>query len=321
MKKLLFAIVFCGAIMLSSCIDEKYDLSNIDSDDITIGGDESEFFMPLATINYAANSIKTNTRGGTINDLFEEINKWLPSTLPGNESYVDLQRMEEKEYKTEILNSLYDEILVNEKKRTDVCEYVLENHKNELVSRLRTSENAVVANGAILIMATSVNEGVEILSRLIISYPQDVRTIFNSLSDYDLIDYRIEDIYIEIPALDISDDVVQMLSGNLDPESVGDPVNALYIFGSIYSELPLMLQINPYIENTGISLGDISLDEKKRTEFEDIRVNSGDLQVVVDGANLIIPVTLQRYYPNSDFNEDSEIEISISLHKTGGLTL
>lgn len=321
MKKLLFAIVFCGAIMLSSCIDEKYDLSNIDSDDITIGGDESEFFMPLATINYAANSIKTNTRGGTINDLFEEINKWLPSTLPGNESYVDLQRMEEKEYKAEILNSLYDEILVNEKKRTDVCEYVLENHKNELVSRLRTSENAVVANGAILIMATSVNEGVEILSRLIISYPQDVRTIFNSLSDYDLIDYRIEDIYIEIPALDISDDVVQMLSGNLDPESVGDPVNALYIFGSIYSELPLMLQINPYIENTGISLGDISLDEKKRTEFEDIRVNSGDLQVVVDGANLIIPVTLQRYYPNSDFNEDSEIEISISLHKTGGLTL
>lgn len=321
MKKLLFAIVFCGAMMLSSCIDEKYDLSNIDSDDITIGGDESEFFMPLATINYAANSIKTNSRGGTINDLFEEINKWLPSTLPGNESYVDLQRMEEKEYKAEILNSLYDEILANEKKRTDVCEYVLENHKNELVSRLRTSENAVVANGAILIMATSVNEGVEILSGLIISYPQDVRTIFNSLSDYDLIDYRIEDIYIEIPALDISDDVVQMLSGNLDPESVGDPVNALYIFGSIYSELPLMLQINPYIENTGISLGDISLDEKKRTEFEDIRVNSGDLQVVVDGANLIIPVTLQRYYPNSDFNEDSEIEISISLHKTGGLTL
>lgn len=308
-------------MMLSSCIDEKYDLSNIDSDDITIGGDESEFFMPLATINYAANSIKTNSRGGTINDLFEEINKWLPSTLPGNESYVDLQRMEEKEYKAEILNSLYDEILANEKKRTDVCEYVLENHKNELVSRLRTSENAVVANGAILIMATSVNEGVEILSGLIISYPQDVRTIFNSLSDYDLIDYRIEDIYIEIPALDISDDVVQMLSGNLDPESVGDPVNALYIFGSIYSELPLMLQINPYIENTGISLGDISLDEKKRTEFEDIRVNSGDLQVVVDGANLIIPVTLQRYYPNSDFNEDSEIEISISLHKTGGLTL
>lgn len=38
-----------AAALASSCIDNAYDLSNVNTDDVTIGDEDSEYRLPLAT--------------------------------------------------------------------------------------------------------------------------------------------------------------------------------------------------------------------------------------------------------------------------------
>lgn len=48
MKKLVI-LLLCGAFALS-CTDKAYDLSQIETGDVAIGNDDSEFRMPLMTV-------------------------------------------------------------------------------------------------------------------------------------------------------------------------------------------------------------------------------------------------------------------------------
>ena len=48
MRKL-FLPILAGAL-LTACIDKDYDLENVDTDNIAIGGDDSKFEVPLARV-------------------------------------------------------------------------------------------------------------------------------------------------------------------------------------------------------------------------------------------------------------------------------
>lgn len=323
MKKLFILIVMSIGFILISCIDSKYDLSQIESDGIAIGNNDSEFLMPLVNIKFQASNFNASTEDDmSISGLQEQINVWLPAQLPNNASYVDIQKLaNNKEYKQALLDNLYAEMQRDENKRKEVCKYVIAEHKPTVIEALRNSSNAVVAAAALQINRIPDTEAVDLLSNLFITYPTDVKNILNDISDEDLIDnVEIENVLVDIPAFDISDDVLDMLVDNLDGDNVTSPINALYLFGTINSNFPFLFKVNPTIYNTRINFGELSIDNGS-TKINDIRVFRGDFEKMSNGSQLVMPVILEKYYPNIDINDNTQLDISISLRKTGGLNL
>lgn len=102
-----------AAALASSCIDNAYDLSNVNTDDVTIGDEDSEYRLPLATVYVSMSEL--NEGGADIKTLFDEADIWLPSPLPGNAAYVDLRELQNTpETITPLLDALIDQIKAGE---------------------------------------------------------------------------------------------------------------------------------------------------------------------------------------------------------------
>ena len=98
-----------AAALASSCIDNAYDLSNVNTDDVTIGDEDSEYRLPLATVYVSMSEL--NEGGADIKTLFDEADIWLPSPLPGNAAYVDLRELQNTpETITPLLDALIDQM-------------------------------------------------------------------------------------------------------------------------------------------------------------------------------------------------------------------
>ena len=324
MKRFLPIIILALACLQVACIDEQYDLTNLEPDGIAIGGDDSEFLMPLLTVKFTSGDICQNAGDGfsSIMELREQINIWLPTTLPNNAKYVDINALNtDPDYFQSILRALFAEMHTNEAKRLKVCSRVMESYRAELIEQLAASDNVALAGAASQIVHMPVADGADILAQLFIAFPDDVESILQDVSTGDLIDINLEDVNTHIPSLDISEQIETMLTENLDPSSVENAVNALYLFGEASSSFPFQFHIRPTIEYTQIDLGNILIDSNTTTAIDEVRIYREDVQMLFNGSQLVMPVSLERYYPNEQFNDNSEISISISLRKTGGLKL
>lgn len=81
--------LFLFGMLVTSCIDNNYDLSEIDTDGVVIG---DEFRLPLATVTVSMSEL--SKEGTDIKALFDEADIWLPSPLPAGGKYVDLQKIQ-----------------------------------------------------------------------------------------------------------------------------------------------------------------------------------------------------------------------------------
>ena len=81
--------LFLFGMLATSCIDNNYDLSEIDTDGVVIG---DEFRLPLATVTVSMSELGKD--GTDIKALFDEADIWLPSPLPAGGKYVDLQKIQ-----------------------------------------------------------------------------------------------------------------------------------------------------------------------------------------------------------------------------------
>lgn len=310
-------------IMLCSCIDKEYDLSQIESDGIAIGNDDSEFLMPLANINFKAANIELDVEDDlSITELQNKVNVWLPTQLPNGASYVDVQQLaDNREYKQSLLDNLYLEMMADSDKRYDVCSHVIAEYREEVVEMLMNSSNEIVATTAAEIGDNlSDADATEVIATLFVTFPDDVQVAFNDISDEDLINLKVQDVVIEIPALDVSEDVADMLTGNIGEAGDSNSANALYLFGEAESDFPFLFHITPRIENTRVDFGKISIDNGV-TNIKEVRIYKQDFDAILNGSLLTVPITLDRYYPNSEITDNNELNISISLRKTGGLKL
>ena len=324
MKRFLLFVLSAAACLQVACINEQFDLTNIESDGIAIGGDDSEFLMPLVTVKFNSGDICQNVEHdySSIMELREQINIWLPTTLPNNANYVDIKALSNNPtYLQSIMDALFDEMRTNEAKRMEVCKYVVSSHITALYDQLAESGIATLAIAAMQIIQSSTAEGTSTLAQCFISHPSDIEAILQNISTFDLIDITLEDVDTYIPSLEISEDIEQMLTENLDPSSEENAVNALYLFGETKSGFPFQFRIRPTIEYTDIALGNILIDSNATTPIDDVRIYREDLQTLFNGSQLVMPISLERYYPNEQFNDNSEISISISLRKTGGLNI
>ena len=267
-----------AAALASSCIDNAYDLSNVNTDDVTIGDEDSEYRLPLATVYVSMSEL--NEGGADIKTLFDEADIWLPSPLPGNAAYVDLRELQNTpETITPLLDALIDQMMDDDAKITAVADLLAEKYLSTFLPLLPPNTD-----------------------------PADFKPGF------------IEDVTYDIGKIDIGGDVVDMLCENLDSEGTPNPKNTLHLYGSITSALPVSLRLVPYFSPTNVRF-DVTVEPGKTNEIRETQLFESDLRQIIEGAEIILPVSLEKYYPGYDFTSDQQIVITLRLIKRGGLKL
>ena len=77
-----FLTIFTLSLLAVSCIDNDYDLSDIDTDDIGIGDENSVFTCPLMTLRVAVADIVNEQ--GDLDGILAEADVWLPNRPPAS---------------------------------------------------------------------------------------------------------------------------------------------------------------------------------------------------------------------------------------------
>ena len=83
-------LLLTAGLLTLSCVDKAYDLGRLEGGQIAVGDDESEFAAPLVTVTVLLDDIHDSQ--GSLQEMLDEADIWLPSELPGGVDYVDFQR-------------------------------------------------------------------------------------------------------------------------------------------------------------------------------------------------------------------------------------
>jgi len=297
-----------AAALASSCIDNAYDLSNVNTDDVTIGDEDSEYRLPLATVYVSMSEL--NEGGADIKTLFDEADIWLPSPLPGNAAYVDLRELQNTpETITPLLDALIDQMMDDDAKITAVADLLAEKYLSTFLPLLPPNTDPADFKPVFI-------EAFRNMPMLHDRLSGEVKSLAGSY----LTELKVQDVTYDIGKIDIGGDVVDMLADNLDPKGTANPKNTLDIYGEIISALPVSLQFSPRFYPTEVEF-DIRVEPNVKTEIGETRLHENDLRQIIDGTEIILPVKLEKYFPGSGFTPDQKIVIALRLVKRGGLKL
>lgn len=301
----LFLSLFLFGMLATSCIDKDYDLSEIDTDGVVIG---DEFRLPLATVTVGMSEL---SKGDTdIKALFDEADIWLPSLLPGGEKSVDLQKIQDTpSYTKDLLDALIGQMQTDDVKINAVADLLYDKYLGTFLPMLPPNTDPKDFKQVFITTFRSTTELQDELAG-------EVRNLAGSY----LTDLKVEDVTYDIGKIDIGSDIVDMLADNLDPKGTADPQNTLDIYGQITSALPVSLQFSPRFSPTEVEF-DVHVEPNVPAKIAETRLYESDLRQIIDGAEIILPVTLEKYFPGSGFTTDQKIVINLRLVKRGGLKL
>lgn len=301
----LFLSLFLFGMLATSCIDKDYDLSEIDTDGVVIG---DEFRLPLATVTVGMSEL---SKGDTdIKALFDEADIWLPSPLPGGEKSVDLQKIQDTpSYTKDLLDALIGQMQTDDVKINAVADLLYDKYLGTFLPMLPPNTDPKDFKQVFITAFRSTTELQDELAG-------EVRNLAGSY----LTDLKVEDVTYDIGKIDIGSDIVDMLADNLAPKGTADPQNTLDIYGQITSALPVSLQFSPRFSPTEVEF-DVYVEPNVPAKIAETRLYESDLRQIIDGAEIILPVTLEKYFPGSGFTTDQKIVINLRLVKRGGLKL
>lgn len=312
MKKIyaLHVFVLLFGLGLASCVDKAYDLGKIDSDGISIGDDESEFRIPVATVRIKTREIVSGDDAADVSSLIGNVNVWLPASLPGGADYLDLTRLNEAAYMDALFDGLYAEMGDPSTGKLDaVTDFVWLYCREEFLSPLSLDRSVTEELFKSTFRAMYALDAVRAEAR---------RQAEHYLSGL----VGIAPMSYELGSLGIESDVVDMLSDNLDPAGTPDPVNTLSLYGTIDCRLPLTFGLDASFAATDIAFTTDIVAGRDGNPVEEVRIYAEDLRTLADGTSIELPVTLQRYYPGMSFSQDPaavQLSLSLSLVKRGSL--
>lgn len=298
-------------MLSTACVDKDYDLGNIDTDNIAIGDEGSQFRIPLVKVLVSKDEIKNND--GDIEKIFREADIWFPTQLP-DDKFVDLVKLQnEPAYVNTLLRTLREEMQTSDAKLASVVDLVWDKYAADFLSLLNlTAPDEQTFKTA---FKTAYRNDASLRERLADEVSALARTYLTGSLGIDQLEY-------EVGHIDISSDIVDMLADNLDPEGTPNARNTLFLYGQITSRLPLSLRLDPRLSPTEVTFQvEVGVD-KTSNDIPETQLFAEDLRQIVEGITIRIPVTLTEYYPGKGFSDDQyQIVISLSLLKNGGLKL
>lgn len=294
----------------------EYDLSNINTDNIAIGDESSQFEVPLLKVYISMDELN-GTDGDAIDEIFNEADIWLPSQLDQDENgkYVLVQQLvENSEYVNQVLSALLDQMASDSEKLNQVASLLQEKYYAEFSSLLPgiSAEEfkaefirQYTANETLRVL---LNEKIEELAR---GYLTGLEVSLPSLT-------------YSVDRIDLSDDVVDMLIENLDGKEVAEPKNTLHMAGTIDNRLPVSITASPVFTPTEVTFTTQIEANRDGNILPETRLFAEDLQTIVRGLTIEIVVNIDKYYPDKGFDrypETSQPQLAINLHliKRGAL--
>lgn len=298
--------LFLFGMLVTSCIDNNYDLSEIDTDGVVIG---DEFRLPLATVTVSMSELGKD--GTDIKALFDEADIWLPSPLPADGKYVDLQKIQHTpSYIDELLDELIEQMKRSDAKINAVADLLYDKYLGTFLPLLPPNTDPKDFKQVFITMFRATTGLQEKLAG-------EVRDLAGGY----LTDLKIEDVTYDLGRIDLGSDVVDMLVDNLDPEGTADPRNTLQIYGSVTSALPLSLQTSPTFTGTAIRMEPFAVGPDEQNVVPETRLYEQDLRQVIDDVEIVLPLELLRYYPDQSFDEQQQLVLKLHLRKRGGLSI
>ncbi len=309
MRKLILLLL--SGVLSTACVDKDYDLGNIDTDNIAIGDEGSQFRIPLVKVLVSKDEIKNND--GDIEKIFREADIWFPTQLP-DDKFVDLVKLQnEPAYVNTLLRTLREEMQTSDAKLASIVDLVWDKYAADFLPLLNlTAPDEQTFKTA---FKTAYRNDASLRERLADEVSALARTYLTGSLGIDQLEY-------EVGHIDISSDIVDMLADNLDPEGTPNAKNTLFLYGQITSGLPLSLRLDPRLSPTEVTFQvEVGVD-KTSNDIPETQLFAEDLRQIVEGITIRIPVTLTEYYPGKGFSDDQyQIVISLSLLKNGGLKL
>ena len=309
MRKLILLLL--SGVLSTACVDKDYDLGNIDTDNIAIGDEGSQFRIPLVKVLVSKDEIKNND--GDIEKIFREADIWFPTQLP-DDKFVDLVKLQnEPAYVNTLLRTLREEMQTSDAKLASVVDLVWDKYAADFLPLLNlTAPDEQTFKTA---FKTAYRNDASLRERLADEVSALARTYLTGSLGIDQLEY-------EFGHIDISSDIVDIHADNLDPEGTPNARNTLFLYGQITSGLPLSLRLDPRLSPTEVTFQvEVGVD-KTSNDIPETQLFAEDLRQIVEGITIRIPVTLTEYYPGKGFSDDQyQIVISLSLLKNGGLKL
>ena len=221
-------LLLSGALM-TACVDRDYDLSDLDFDNVAIGDENSEFRIPLATVQVSMDEIAEN--GVNIEAIFREADIWLPSS----EKEVNLPALTgDSDYRDGLIGNTIAEMRQNPEKLDGVVRLTYEKYYDEFAEAIGIEESGI-----------PLEEYTEAFKTALELSADEIETRIKQVASDYLRTIDIEPVEYEIGHIDLDDEVIDMLSDNLDPEGTPDAKNTLHIYGSISSRLPVTMRLEP----------------------------------------------------------------------------
>ena len=318
MKKILPLYLLCG-ICATACVDESYDLNKIDTGNIAIGDESSRFEIPLVKVLVGMDNLNSDDQT-PIDELFNEADTWLPTQLPDqdeNGPFIYVQRLtDDPEFvNNTLLSALIAEMETDDAKLDDVATLLSERYYDSFASLLPgvTPEN---------FKETFKEEfrNNEMLHEQLVGQVELLASNYLSTLEVNL-----SGLSYDIEHIDISDEIIDMLTDNLDPEGTPDSKNTLHIAGTIDNKLPLSLTATPVFTPTDVSFTTAIKANSYGNELPETQLFAEDLRTIVRGITIDISVVLDKYYPGKGFEretdaeEQTQLQINLHLIKRGGL--
>lgn len=303
MKKLF--LFFAGiAVSFTSCVDSDYDLSNVNTDNITLGAEELR--CPLATVRVALDDLRQN--GTDIREVCAEADDWL-ATNTGRE-FLDLKRlMNDEAYFNELAGELLEEMAADPTKRKAVAGRVYDRYRDEFLPMMGVPQS-IGRSRFVEVYVTRFGDDDRLREKTV----EVARRFLEGI--------EIEPMEFQLDRINISSDMFDMLTQNLDPRDDTDPESTLSLEGTITSVVPLSYRLTPEFIPAGIRfMMPVDAEIEGPQTLPSTQIFAENLDAVIRGVRIVIPVSLERYYFKRPFVGGDQLVIKLSLMKRGGLQI
>lgn len=299
MKKIL---LYSAALTLAiSCVDERFDLSDVNVGDVAIGSDESRFKIPLANITVKADAIQGED--GSLESILSDADLLIPESIeildlhnPPVDAMVEalFERLrnddEEKVFSRKVANFL------EESEYRDKVEAALPPELHGLDFDIVFTEHFDALYNR--------QELRDELRRVIEEYFTSINKILPTVN-------------VEMDGFGIEDEMIELLTGT----------GAIRIYGTVENRMPIDGNASlVLVRNDGseILTLDLPLDYAQRTKDFSVTIDNDALRGMAENMTMQVSLNLASYYPHQDSLSDDDgtvMKLVLKLEKQGGLNI
>ncbi|MFI3304912.1 MAG: hypothetical protein R3Y68_00180 [Rikenellaceae bacterium] len=345
------AFALLAASLVAGCnVDDSYDLSTIDTDNIGLGSDTSVLDIPLATIKLSLSSITDDGAAGVASrstgydtsslsatemlELMETIDAFLPSDLSGTEykNGIDITKLNNDDSYTQgLVDMLVAEVTVDEEKRADLCEILVDNYNDESNSDYDDVITSLEEDLEIVIDDNTTADDLTVSLGVALNDPDKTGAVASlSTTMTSVVKTQAADITTDYTvtedlgdSVSLGDDVLDILKGNLDSET-----NYLYLVSSISHNIPMTVTITP-----SIILTDTESGETEEIEIKDVamiddasahtKLSDKQIDMLVNGLSIEAAIHINYYDPSAGTLsiDDKEVKVTLVARKGGSISL